>query len=1432
MSWLGDDLGSLSLVDLLLEELGITDNSLGDKYDKTYVSKWENYLGVHVGVCHGPVDRITAIRLNGRYAWKGVASPGQVTTFEAGFPAVVPRYQEDPGSGPFIDVPDVIPIAQPELFGGEEMQGGAIGIVDVLHGGPDQPINLYLQQKLQPPGGEFFQPAYRGILSLVFRNNLSSSLNYEATIWFDIFAPVWANHFRSNKLAEPTTHHTGFYWGAGNTRLPAVSVDLFRAEEGWNVPGGCWYPAKVTVTRDGYDYMNPAHILYQCLTDRRLRRKVPTSLIGDTFTAAADILYAEGHGVGLVWDGQTSLDAFMSDVLRYIDGTIYLSPGTGKLELYLSRAITAEQAADLPIFTARQIRDFGSQTLSSGEDQINTLNLVYTNRDNFKPETITMANPALVATYNTNISDTLHFPGLQDPSLAAEILAREMRSRTSQGISYRGMEFTLLPPENGGATAAVFTLHENAPFRMTIPEHGVFEKVFRAVNIRQSGLDGNTVFLDAIEDVSAADFSDYYEPITGGGWVDNRRFPDPINLANEARLISLPYLSVYGAVGNQGVAGFPPDTAFFAVLADPVDQAAETLQLYSNEDGSVPLPDERIGPRGALCPTSKLDGSVGVADGNGDLITSFKMKDLSRMSELTVIGAWFIVDDEKMLCVDVVREPYDPGYLTLTVQRGILDTVPAAHADGAKMWWFNNATGTSYIGTRFVDGNSPYIFVRSMGFVGGAVVDASTPFFHQTLTNDWFKPYPPANVRIDGAYFPSAIQQDFVITWSGRNRITQSNIYLGWEEAGVLPEEAASYTLEVYNADTDALINRIEGIRCNGPEGYYQYTGGRAGAANYRVVFYAVRAAEASTQAFVCEGKVAGYGLAYGYNYGGANDEGVILAPGETAPPYSSRQDIPCPNYGFVAGRWWHFDAESGDPTGVSDLLDYYSVDGLPVRDSVTPGSTGPWQAEITSARGAGSAAEFVAIKDDSVWIKSAGSAWQKRTATWTGATVTPADIDSVTWTGTEYVALLNGGTDIYTFTGLSDPPTRYGDPGVDNPLADLLAATWLVKIGSNYVAVGAWAEDPSKTATYHSTDLVTWTLGTSGAPPAVADGKNWAYFPPSSRWWVVGSVAGTAKAWKSTNGYSWSAVSVSAPKGSEGFSRPFVFKTGASAYKMQFFAGPWVIATTNGTSFSKTASTVSPVQAGRSVRAGYLPYLTASDSWPGYGVATGEDWRLSMRSAAWSENPALPAGYGGNYFGGVQFTSQELHASPVADFPVGSQYGDKVGYVAAAPEEAHDNGFVIDGPCESHGYVGVSAGKKYFEVQSTRAAASLLVGVTRATVVAAKPSVSSALVSSTGKLYKNGRLLCPGGLTTGAPATESINLPPLSPGATYRVLLDVTGRTCSVYSDETLVATVTGMDTGAVWFPCFSSSTTPLRVNLGQRSFAYPLPSGYSSWM
>ncbi|WP_288094358.1 phage tail protein, partial [Thiomonas sp.] len=108
------------------------------------------YMGMHLAVCHGPVDALTEIVVGERSAWTGnVTASGRLA------------------------------LAADSLFGGDKSQGGISGPVDVALGESTLAPNDYLVAKIGAP-----QPAYRGVFSLIGRQLFIGSNNPYAKPWW------------------------------------------------------------------------------------------------------------------------------------------------------------------------------------------------------------------------------------------------------------------------------------------------------------------------------------------------------------------------------------------------------------------------------------------------------------------------------------------------------------------------------------------------------------------------------------------------------------------------------------------------------------------------------------------------------------------------------------------------------------------------------------------------------------------------------------------------------------------------------------------------------------------------------------------------------------------------------------------------------------------------------------------------------------------------------------------------------------------------------------------------------------------------------------------------------------------------------------------------------------------------------------------------
>ena len=161
-----------------------------------------------------------------------------------------------------------ITVNMPELFGGEKREGGISGAIDAAFGHSAQTPNDYLVSKIGSP-----QPAYRGILSLILRQ---------------------------------------VYIAANNPYMKPWAVRVKRCFRDW-------YSAKAEINGAA----NPAHIVYECLTNATWGMGYPTASIDDAaFRAAADVLSNEGFGLNMIWLQQSKIEQFIREIMDHIGGVL------------------------------------------------------------------------------------------------------------------------------------------------------------------------------------------------------------------------------------------------------------------------------------------------------------------------------------------------------------------------------------------------------------------------------------------------------------------------------------------------------------------------------------------------------------------------------------------------------------------------------------------------------------------------------------------------------------------------------------------------------------------------------------------------------------------------------------------------------------------------------------------------------------------------------------------------------------------------------------------------------------------------------------------------------------------------------------------------------------------------------------------------------
>lgn len=666
---------------------------MGGKKKTTIGYKY--YMGIHSGICRGPVNALVEWKAGDKTAWRGNATANQS-----------------------------IRVSQPGLFGGDKKEGGIDGTLEVMMGGPAQVAPATLAGML---GADV--PGFRGVLTL-FYDGLVSAMNPYIKPW----------KFR-----------------------------VRRSTAGWD--GGAWYPEKAMIPLAGGEIhaMNPVHIIYECLTNREWSRGVSRSRFADAiWRAAADQVYTEGFGLCLRWQRRSSVRSFLQTVVDHISAEVYQSRFDG---LFHIRLVRDDYDADtLPLF------DEDSGLLSIEEDDAGTVagavnEIIVRWRDPITDEVRMFRERNLAAIHAQGgqvISETIEFPGIPTAQLAGRVAVRELRSRS--GYLRR---FKVKLDRRG------FRLEPGAPFRIRDTRRGIDNMVVRAGRIEDGTLTDGAITIVAVQDVfglpatsmSAAQPPGWQPPdntpyavatrrLFEATWRDLAEMIDPANLQlvgqEEARLMAL--------------AVKPTSLSMGFVMESRVGSGA----WDDTDDGS-------FCPSGlTVTALSRTDTSVVLVSGSDlDFVTPGGVALLG--DELVRIDAWNV------------------STATATIARGCVDTVPAEHAAGTRLYFFPD--NPAFDETTYSSGLTVQARLLTQTSAG-TLPQASAPIDSLPLMGRQGRPYPPGRLRINGLAYPATVTGDVTISWSHRDRLLQADQIVDTSMTSIGPEPGTTYRVRIYSGAT------------------------------------------------------------------------------------------------------------------------------------------------------------------------------------------------------------------------------------------------------------------------------------------------------------------------------------------------------------------------------------------------------------------------------------------------------------------------------------------------------------------------------------------------------------------------------------------------------------------------------------------------------
>lgn len=556
--------------------------------------------------------------------------------------------------------------------------------------------------------------------------------------------------------------------------------------------------------------MNPAHIIYQILTDRTWgSMKLPVASIDDTaFRAMADTFYSELLGLSILWTREGPSDQIIQEVAEHCGLVVFQHPSTA---LFSCRAIRN----DYTVGTLPVLDNTNSTMVNfkrSSEDLINQIILEYTDSNDGENYPVTVNNFAAVEAQGAIVSESYQRPAFSNVYTAHKAALRDLRGRST--------------PVAGAEIVVNRTQWEFVPgdvFVGTYPEHDVSSVVFRVIDADYGTVAENDCKLVVVEDVYGLDNAEYLTPQESLAEDVTATFPSP--LTNVA-VYETPYWMISAILGQSEANGMAADYGYASTLAEAPASTYSEYDVYSTT--SHPTIAYNFGGMGfnqTCFLSSAIDFTETSVVVTVPLLYSGFANAAGKFAIFQTNPADLVnvnLNQEEMVYISAV----DTGTNTLTILRGMYDTTPKDYPAGARLWILTESPfrkGNTYLDTDTVNVKfRPY--TASEGLPESLIAGLDQFALDTVSRKD--RPYPPGKVRINTLENPTTpidvSASGLTITWEHRDR-QKTTAYGQNSTAVTTAESGTTYSAYLYDDDTETLIDSSTGItgKTWSPSGLY-----------------------------------------------------------------------------------------------------------------------------------------------------------------------------------------------------------------------------------------------------------------------------------------------------------------------------------------------------------------------------------------------------------------------------------------------------------------------------------------------------------------------------------------------------------------------------------------------------------------------------------
>ncbi|SEW19712.1 Uncharacterised protein [[Haemophilus] ducreyi] len=349
-------------------------------------------------------------------------------------------------------------------------------------------------------------------------------------------------------------------------------------------------------------------------------------------------------------------------------------------------------------------------------------------------------------------------------------------------------------------------------FKVHLPERGIESAVFR-VGAIENGNESELI-VTCMQDVFGLPAANYSTQKSESLYVPPDYTAKPIN---EARLLEVPYHVLPLVLSEAEFAFVKPTDCFVWSLATQPSALSVGYEMLVDAGAGYTQTTT-----GSFTPYIKLEEPATAYQ------TTFKFKLEGDYAALQYAEAVMI--DDEIIRIDAVD--FKTG--TMTVGRGCADTIPQAHKANTIVWCYLLAAGTDE--TKYTVNEMLKAKLLTRTQIETLSEDAASVL---TLTTQQrqARPYPPANVKIDGAFVDKiADSSAFTLTWAHRDRDIQADQLIAHTDDSTALGKGVSYKIDLMDGD-----NIVRSITTNGTEFVYPDEGKTEGEQFSKLAFYAVK---------------------------------------------------------------------------------------------------------------------------------------------------------------------------------------------------------------------------------------------------------------------------------------------------------------------------------------------------------------------------------------------------------------------------------------------------------------------------------------------------------------------------------------------------------------------------------------------------------------